>query len=122
AGPGAVHVGDLGAVRAQLRELGLDWDPPMRTEGKPAPLTPLSRVQVVGAELARDPQALLRAEIDRLTVGLFLNPFDDEAYARCSQIFWQRGWLHYQQKRWADARDDFGRCLALDPNHVEAYH
>jgi len=45
-----VHLFDLRAIRAQLKELGLDWDappyPPVPDEGKPAREPPLVRVDL----------------------------------------------------------------------------
>jgi tetratricopeptide (TPR) repeat protein len=83
---GSLSVFDLGRIRAQLAELGLDWDappyPPGRPEDDNPALAPPLRVEVVGGEAAADPQKLAEAECRRAVAELSFNPFDADAHYR----------------------------------------
>jgi serine/threonine protein kinase/WD40 repeat protein len=67
---GALHVFDLRAIRAGLRELGLDWDPagplPGRNEGSPTALPDPLRIKIeLGDQLEKAGARPLFAQADR---------------------------------------------------------
>jgi WD40 repeat protein/tetratricopeptide (TPR) repeat protein len=134
----AIHVWDLRQIRAQLAELGLDWDAPQYPPPAPAGNAEPLRVTVVGLELAKDPRKMQEWEMQTFTGRLFINPFDAEAYFRRGRVYlvWEklnkalaefelavalnpdhgpatvwRGVLHYRKGHWPQARADFSRAL-----------
>jgi serine/threonine protein kinase/WD40 repeat protein/Flp pilus assembly protein TadD len=102
---GAIQLWDLRRIRARLRQMGLDWDPPAQPprsddDGGPA------RVDVDFGEV---PQP------ERESLILAMSPFDAEAYFRRGLAYARRG-----QRR--PALDDFRWALALKPDHAEALY
>jgi serine/threonine protein kinase/WD40 repeat protein/Flp pilus assembly protein TadD len=103
---GTIQLWDLRRIRARLRRMGLDWEPPAQSapsndDGKPL------RVEVDRGSLP-DPE--------RDSLILALCPFDAQAYYRRGLAFEQRGRLR-------EALDDFRRALVLKPDHAAAaYH
>ena len=92
---GAFQIWDLRLIRRQLRELGLDWDPP------PSPLAPEGEGQGVRGPL---PIKVLTAEHPLPSKEL-----DADAY-------FERGLLHVQLRLHARATSDINRARALNPN------
>jgi serine/threonine protein kinase/WD40 repeat protein/tetratricopeptide (TPR) repeat protein len=143
----AIHVWDLRRIRRQLADIDLDWDaPPFPAADSPRKRGPLE-VTVVGADLARNPQALLEHDLQRHTARLFLNPFDAEAYYHRGVVYtwmnkpdkaltefnlalalrpddadalFQRAYLYCRQYRWQAARDDLSRFLRQQPKDARA--
>jgi tetratricopeptide (TPR) repeat protein len=102
---GTIQLWDLRRIRARLREMGLDWDPPAQLsqatdDGRPV------RVEVDPGEL---PQP------ERESLLLALRPFDAEAYYR-------RGCAYARLDKLQEALDDFQRALALKPDHAAAHY
>jgi len=77
-GPSGVHVWDLRRLRAELAELGLDWDLSAFAPAPPSagPLT----AEIVGREQFYDRKKAAIAERNRLVIALWANPLDGAAY------------------------------------------
>jgi serine/threonine protein kinase/WD40 repeat protein len=102
---GVIQLWDLHRIREQLREMGLDWDPPAngpRKVGDPRPL----QVEVDAGEL-----------LDREKYSLILAffPFQAEAY-------FHRGLGQVRFEQWQQALEDFNMTLALNPDHAGALY
>jgi WD40 repeat protein/Flp pilus assembly protein TadD len=102
---GTIQLWDLRRIRARLREMGLDWDPPSppsqsADDGKPV-------------RVAVDPGELLDPVRESLILALC--PFDAEAYYRRGRAYTRRDQLR-------EALDDFRRALALKPDHAQAHY
>jgi serine/threonine protein kinase/WD40 repeat protein/Flp pilus assembly protein TadD len=102
---GTIQLWDLRRIRAQLQDMGLDWDPPAQPsqstdDGRPV------RVQV-------DPGEVLDPAHESLILALC--PFDAEAYYR-------RGLAYARRDQLREALDDLCWSLALKPNHAEAHY
>jgi WD40 repeat protein/tetratricopeptide (TPR) repeat protein/tRNA A-37 threonylcarbamoyl transferase component Bud32 len=100
---GAVQIWDLHEIRAPLRELGLDWEPPAPPPRFEADAGPV-RVEVDRGELT---------ELARASLLLALWPFNAEAYYR-------RGRAHARLNELQEALADYLYALALKPNHAGA--
>jgi tetratricopeptide (TPR) repeat protein len=102
---GTVLLWDLRRIRARLREMALDWEPPAQPsqsahDGKPV------RIVVDPGDLP-DPE--------RESLILALCPFDAQAYSR-------RGRAYARRDQLPQALDDFRRALALEPDRAEALY
>jgi serine/threonine protein kinase/WD40 repeat protein/Tfp pilus assembly protein PilF len=102
---GTIQLWDLRLIRARLREMGLDWNPPAQQSQFVDPDKP--------ARVAVDAGELPDLERDSLILALF--PFDAEAYYR-------RGLAHARRDQPREALEDFRYALALRPDHYEALH
>jgi WD40 repeat protein/Tfp pilus assembly protein PilF len=102
---GAIQLWDLRLIRARLREMGLDWEPPAGPSESVGDAQPV-RVTVDRGELPEE---------ERDSLILALVPFDAEAYFR-------RGLIAVRHGEVLKAIDDFTRALALAPDHAEASH
>jgi tetratricopeptide (TPR) repeat protein len=103
---GFVHEWDLRRIRAELAQLGLDWQAaPYRPAPKPAPLGPLE-VQVDLGEVV---------DYEKYTLILTYFPFHAEAYYR-------RGLAHLRGRQWREAFADFDMAATLQPDHAEAFY
>jgi WD40 repeat protein/Flp pilus assembly protein TadD len=102
---GTIQLWDLQQIRARLRGMGLDWEPPAQPSRTPGALKPV-RVTVDHGEL---PDPL------RDSLILALSPFDSEAYYR-------RGRAYAQREQLREALNDFRRTLALKPDHAETHY
>jgi WD40 repeat protein/Flp pilus assembly protein TadD len=102
---GTIQLWDLRRIRARLREMGLDWEPP----AQPSPSAHDGKPVRVAVDLGKTPDP------KRESLILALCPFDAQAYYR-------RGLAWEQRNRWQDARNDFRRALALQPDHAEAHY
>jgi serine/threonine protein kinase/WD40 repeat protein/Flp pilus assembly protein TadD len=105
AADGTIQLWDLRRIRARLREMGLDWDPPAQ------PMQPADDGQPV--RVAVDAGPLL--DLERESLILALAPGDAEACYRRGLAYAQRGQL-------GDALDDFRHALALEPDHAQAHY
>jgi hypothetical protein len=108
---GAIHIFDLRAIRTQLAELGLDWDPksipPARPPGPVAPL----QVEVETGDLGLPPEqkrAYWQRQVALHSVALALSPLNFPAALR-------RGQAHARLGNRAHAIDDYCRALTLLP-------
>jgi WD40 repeat protein/tetratricopeptide (TPR) repeat protein len=102
---GVIQLWDLRRIREQLREMGLDWDPPAetpRTADRPDPL----QVDVDPGELA---------DRGKYSIILAFCPFHAEAYYR-------RGLAEARTDQWQPAFNDFSVALTLKPDHAEAWY
>jgi serine/threonine protein kinase/WD40 repeat protein len=108
---GAIHIFDLRAIRTQLAELGLDWDPgsipPARPPGPVAPL----QVEVDPGDLGLPPgqkRAYWQRQVAVTSVALALNPLNIPAALRRGQAYTRLG-------NRAQAIDDYCQALTLLP-------
>jgi tetratricopeptide (TPR) repeat protein len=102
---GVVQLWDLRRIRARLREMGLDWDPPAQVSRSDEDDRP-ARVELeLGAW----------TEPERESLILAICPFDADAYYR-------RGLAYALRDQLREALDDFRRALALKPNHAGALY
>jgi serine/threonine protein kinase/WD40 repeat protein/Flp pilus assembly protein TadD len=102
---GTIQLWDLRQIRARLREMRVDWEPPAQPSQ--------SRDESKTLRVAMDRGWLPDPERDSLILALC--PFDAEAHFR-------RGLAHARRDQWREALDDFRRALALKPDHAEAHH
>jgi WD40 repeat protein/tetratricopeptide (TPR) repeat protein len=119
----SVLVWDLGLIRSELVELGLDWDaPPLRVEEPLSPTTPAGAALEVSLnygflaahlEQLSEPAEVLVA---RHSARLKANPDDVEALH-------QRGHALRTLRRYDEALADFTAALArrADDSHLRAY-
>jgi tetratricopeptide (TPR) repeat protein len=108
---GLVRVWDLRLIRAQLKDLGLDWDSPAYPPAERHTASPME-VKVDLGDLA----AILRPNDPRYEVGLSsfvlaLNPFNFQAYLR-------RGHAYAELGEVQRAADDYRKAAALMPAHL----
>jgi WD40 repeat protein/tetratricopeptide (TPR) repeat protein len=107
-----IRVWNLGLIRNQLAELGLDWEamplPAQEAESK----RPLS-IRVVGAA-AIHPAVELLHDVLSHGAALWRNPREAEAHYRLGLAFARGG-------AWATARIEFDRACALRPGYAPAY-
>src|SRR5581483_6445696 len=84
----ALYLFDLRLLRQELAELGLDWDAPPYPPASPgAPPGPLE-VEFTGVKRATQAVRPRADSMESVTLGLWANPFDAEAY-------FERGRLHF---------------------------
>jgi serine/threonine protein kinase/WD40 repeat protein/Flp pilus assembly protein TadD len=102
---GVIQLWDLRRIRQQLREMGLDWDPP----AQPSQSLGGGTTVQVAVDLGELP------DLERSSILLALFPLDAEAYYR-------RGLAYAQLDHLPEALDDFRRALALKPDHPEAHY
>jgi WD40 repeat protein len=101
-----INVWDLRAIRAQLADMGLDWDAPRYPTAERTASLPL-QVTVVPGEAFMDP----RLSVTLASLRLGGNPFDFEAYLERGKAF---GGLKENRK----AISDYSMAIALMPrNH-----
>jgi WD40 repeat protein len=96
AGPGPsghVHVWDLRLVRAQLRDLGLDWEPPL------------------------EPPASKPSDISPVQVEVDLGEFEQLKQA---QEYFVSGQAHAEAKRWPEAIAAYSKAVESDTHHAPA--
>jgi hypothetical protein len=87
---GTLYVFNLGLIREQLAELGLDWDPPFKKkeegrrkeEERPGLSSSFRKVELIDAEAATDAAKMAAYEGRRAVARLFFNPFDADAHYR----------------------------------------
>ena len=108
-----IHVFDLRAIRAQLVELGLDWDSPPLPPASPR--QPPPSFEVVGADLAADPLKLAQHEKARTVASLYFNPFDADAHRRLGRVLLDQGRLE-------DAVAHLTAALAFRPDLEAAFY
>jgi serine/threonine protein kinase/WD40 repeat protein/tetratricopeptide (TPR) repeat protein len=114
----ATYIYDLSRIRAQLAEMGLDWDdvqnamPAKALEGNPEDDTPI-QLEVVGAELT-DPQKMGEHQRQQAVLDLYVNPFNAEAHYQLGKH------LHDTQK-WAEAHAHLTAALAFRPGLKAAF-
>jgi WD40 repeat protein len=106
-----LYIWDLRALRAELKELDLDWDRPDYPPAPAAPTRPL-QVQVDGGAfyVRREPAASLAL----YTLATALQPLNPEAHYR-------RAVALEALNRGSDALAAYGEAIRQQPNHVEAY-
>jgi hypothetical protein len=80
-----VHVWDLRLIRAQLADLGLDWDDPPLPPASPRPDV-LAAVEFVGADLVADGQKVRKYRTALNVLALAANPFDARAHFQLGQL------------------------------------
>jgi WD40 repeat protein len=105
---GALHVFDLRAIRTQLAELGLDWDPVSIPPAPPADAPPL-QVELDTADLGMtdaQKRTYWKRHVAVNTIRLAANPYDAHASL-------QRGRARAQLGDKTRAVDDFAHALAL---------
>jgi tetratricopeptide (TPR) repeat protein len=110
----ALHLVDLRALRAQLAPLGLDWDAPPYPpvpDGTGGSLPPPIQMEVIGADLATDPEKRQQYERARTLVALWANPFDAQGH-------FQLGTRLLQDGKPEPAYQHFSFALALRPGMV----
>jgi tetratricopeptide (TPR) repeat protein/WD40 repeat protein len=110
-----LRVWDLRRIRAQLRQLDLDWDGPPYFESKiedDGPSSPVtgSRSKKLEFQVEIDPGDLTAREKYSLILTFF--PLNAEAY-------YQRGLAHGRYQQWAEAREDFSRAILLRPGYTD---
>jgi tetratricopeptide (TPR) repeat protein len=135
----AIHVWDLRLIRAQLADLGLDWDdPPLPPESEKADVPPT--VEFVGADLVADAQKLRQYRLTLNLLALSANPFDAQAHFRLGQMtddpaaatahytasldlqpdqplaYENRALAAFKLKRWAQVVADTGQVLKDHPD------
>jgi WD40 repeat protein/Tfp pilus assembly protein PilF len=116
-----IRIWDLRRIRAQLAEMGLDWEaPPLEATSRASPVMPL-RVEIVWGDLADrtkptsgSPQDLV-GEVASLTATIAANPQDATAYLRRARIY-------YELEELKQAIEDYNVVIQLDPENVKAYH
>src|SRR5262249_30369167 len=83
----AVHIFDLAAIRRQLREIGLDWDPPLDppAAAEIEPRRPLKVEVDLGHLATPKPEAKARQAIAHYRQGLAKKPDDAAA---CNNLAW----------------------------------
>jgi tetratricopeptide (TPR) repeat protein len=107
----ALYVWDLRRLRAQLKEMDLDWDWPEFPEtgdrGKhPRFNTPSLRVRVDSGFLTRPILADAQQAVGVYSLALALCPLNPEAYL-------QRGWAYSRLRNYENALQDFEHLLTL---------
>jgi tetratricopeptide (TPR) repeat protein len=102
----ALHVWDLRALRAQLAELGLDWDSPPYPPAAPEKATPPLTVSVHYGDLMA--LAHPRQAVAVYSLAIALCPLNPEAYL-------QRGRAYESLKEAQQAIPDYSLFLALAP-------
>jgi WD40 repeat protein/tetratricopeptide (TPR) repeat protein len=121
---GWVQLWDLRAVRRDLAEMGLDWDPalgpPGPRSGRPLRLTTdLDLRQFARLAAALAPRRQLDNALEQLDRELeAARGKDGEAELR-----FRRGMLRARLARWEQAADDLAHAVQLNPdNHTSRYH
>jgi WD40 repeat protein/tetratricopeptide (TPR) repeat protein len=113
---GALHIFDLRAIRAQLAELDLDWDPasiPAPPEAHAGPL----QIEVDAADLSMtdaDKRTYWQRNLAVSTIRLAANPYD----ARAALL---RGRAYSGQGDKPRAVDEYARALALIGPHKQGF-
>ncbi len=83
---------DLGVIRRQLAELGLDMDLPPYPEQTERPMSwPAPAVMVHHPELASDAAKLRQWELTQAAIASWVNPFDADAHARLGALAYADG-------------------------------
>ena len=80
----AVHVWDLRRIRAQLKEIGLDWDWPEFPPAPPEEHAPIE-LKLIGVDLLNDPKKMAAHEKESAVLALTANPFNAEAHNRLGE-------------------------------------
>jgi serine/threonine protein kinase/WD40 repeat protein len=107
---GALYIFDLRAIRAQLKELGLDWDQAEYPPPQAADRRPLEVQMDLGTLPVEQAPA---SALALYTLATGLQPLSAEAHYR-------RGLAAAGLRRWADALEACTTALAVQPNHVGA--
>jgi WD40 repeat protein/tetratricopeptide (TPR) repeat protein len=86
-----VYVFDLGRIREQLAELGLDWSDaqlslPARTGDENTSLAPQLQVELIDADWATSRARMKEYEGQRAVARLFFNPSDADAHYRLAGL------------------------------------
>jgi WD40 repeat protein/Flp pilus assembly protein TadD len=106
-----IQVWDLRLIRSQLREIGLDWNPPLSAPGEVIDMSQPFDVRVIYGD-APGPEALseaaARSRVQQFTKAIEQNPNDTEAYRHRATAF-------TQLKDYPAAITDYERALALKP-------
>jgi tetratricopeptide (TPR) repeat protein len=105
----AIHVWDLRRLRAELAEMGLDWQQDPYPPAPPAPKAP-ARFVVDRGRLPLPPQAGLIA----YSLAIVLQPLNPGAYLERASAFARLG-------RYAEAVRDCDRAQALAPSWASAW-
>jgi WD40 repeat protein len=106
-----LYIWDLRALRAELKELGLDWDRPDYPPAPDAPTRPLQvEVDDDNLYIRRKPAAYLAL----YSLATALQPLNPEAHYR-------RGVALEALNRRSDALAAYGEAIRQQPNHVKAY-
>jgi WD40 repeat protein/tetratricopeptide (TPR) repeat protein len=111
-GDRSIHVWDLGLLRRELAEMGLDWDAPPLPAAAPRP-APAVEVDP-GAEVSfwPPPDETPAQRVERCTAILKADPDDVEAYD-------ERGHAHEALGRWGEAVADFTEALKRRPDDAQ---
>jgi WD40 repeat protein/tetratricopeptide (TPR) repeat protein len=141
----AIHIWDLRLIRAQLAELGLDWDDPLLPPASQQPDVPRA-VEFVGAELLADAQKLRQYRMTLNLLALSANPFEAQAHFRLAQItddpgaaiahytaslalqpdqplaYENRAVAAFKLKRWSQVVADADQVLKDHPDRIRALH
>ncbi|HEV3260403.1 MAG TPA: protein kinase [Gemmataceae bacterium] len=107
----AIHVWDLRLIRAQLAELGLDWDDPPLPPRATEKASPPRAVEFVGADLVADAQKLRQYRMALNVLALSANPFDARAHFQLGQM----------TEDHVEACAHYTASLAFQPNQPLAY-
>jgi tetratricopeptide (TPR) repeat protein len=116
---GATYIYDLSRIRAQLADLGLDWDnvqPPLPAkakEGDPQEAAPL-QLELVGAEWAASHEKMATYETARAVTALYLNPFDADAHYCLGELDLDAG-------KFKEAHAHLTTAIAFRPDLQTAY-
>ena len=127
-----LRVWDLRRIRAELVNLGLDWDAPAYEQASPAPPDALE-VSVIGAELI--PQ-ITPIELNNQAWRLARSPTNDRDVARALELVREAlkqqptnanfmntiGLIHYRRKQYAEALAALEKSLAGTPGQADGYN
>jgi WD40 repeat protein/tetratricopeptide (TPR) repeat protein/tRNA A-37 threonylcarbamoyl transferase component Bud32 len=109
AGDVRIHVWDLGLLRRELAEMGLDWDAPPLPAAAPRPAPAVEVDPGAEASFWPPPNETPAQCIERCTAILKADPEDVEAYH-------ERGHAHEALGRWGEAVADFTDALKRQPD------
>jgi tetratricopeptide (TPR) repeat protein len=112
----ALHVWDLRAIRAQLKELSLDWDWP-DLPAAPADEQQPVEVNLVGLELLGDPKKMAARQKESAILALAVNPFDAQAHNQLGESLLESKNLLALPA----AYSEFSLAIICEPDLTRAY-
>src|SRR5262249_17876712 len=110
---GEVMVWDLRTLRAELAELGLDWDAPRLPAARRDALPPITHVTFLRPDLATNPEKLRQYQRGETVLQLWANPLNADAQARLGKQL--RG-----ENQVDAALVHLNIALALEPERLDA--